>query len=348
MDMKKIVCAILAAGALAACSKTEPVYESTREIGFTPFARSTTKAAENTADYNDELPVYVFANAGTAAAAPGDYTEAFLADAKFAHRNDLDTDVFGGVTEDGTASPYYWPNVKKLVFAGYSDACNAHDCKPAMNFTDGTLCIKGYVQSAGTAKKGDNDLMWFPTTSPYGKQTPAVPVTMYHACSWITVRLCGDAVTAKSGSEWKITDITINGLTTRGDVDCVGQTATWSLSAAAEDVNNGFVVFSGSKALTTQATEAGYEDIPDNTIVLPQTATDMDITYSYVTPAGATISETANVSLALDKTNAPAEGANDWKAGYHYIYTVTITASEILIQPSSAKWTEQTIPETTI
>lgn len=340
--MKKIVFAIMAAAALAACSKSEVEYTQTEEIGFAPFSKTSTKAAESTSDYNDDLPIYVYANAGTQAAAPGDYTEAFLAKAKFAHRSDLSDNIFGG-----DPYPYYWPNVKKLVFAGYSEACNSAACESRMDFATNTLEIDGYVQAGGTAKKGDNDLMWFPTTAPYGKGTASVPVTMYHACSWITIKVGGDATTAKSDNEWQVKNITINGLTTKGDVDCVGETATWTLSADAADKNQTFVVFSGTQNLSTTATKDGFENVVDNTVVLPQTATDMDITYSYTSPAGAEISETANVSLALDKSETPAAGANDWKAGYHYTYTVTITASEILIQPTAQTWTEYTpaIPE---
>lgn len=335
--MKKIFISLLAVAALAACTKSGVEYTQTEEIGFAPYSITASKAAESTADYNDALPIYVYANAGTAETAPGDYNEAFLAKAEFANRTDLADNIFGG-----NPNPYYWPNVKKLVFAGYSKACNAASCTSRMNFTSNTLEIDGYVQAAGTATKGDNDLMWFPTTAPYGKGTAYVPVTMYHACSWITIKIGGDATTAKSGKEWKVKNITINGLTTKGNVKCVGQTAEWTLSTDGEDKNKTFVVFDGTQNLGEAATNVGFETIPDNTVVLPQTATDMDITYSYISQAGSEITETANVPLALDKSDSPAAEANDWKAGYHYIYTVTITASEILIQPVADPWTEYT------
>lgn len=336
---------MMAVAALAACTKSEVQYEPAGEIGFAPFSETSTKAAESTTDYNDELALYVFANAGTADAAPGDYTEAFLDNAKFGNRAGLADNIFGGDPD-----PYYWPNVKKLVFAGVSQACNVNTPDgviPKMDFKTNTLSIDGYVQSPGTTLNGDNDLMWFSTTAPYGKQTAAVPVKMSHACSWITVKLCGDAVTAKAGSAWEITNITINGLTTKGDVELGATTesadgspnAAWTLSEEASYKNQTFVVFNGNKPLTTAATEAGYETIANNTVVLPQGTTNMDITYSYETPAGDEISETANVSLAYN-------GTEPWKAGYHYIYTVTIKASEILIEPSSKTWTDGgTIPD---
>lgn len=343
---------MMAVAALAACTKSEVQYEPAGEIGFAPFSEGATKAAEGTKDYNDALPLYVFANAGTAEAAPGDYTEAFLSNAKFGNRTDLDDNIFGG-----DPNPYYWPNVKKLVFAGVSQACNINATEngatPTMDFEDNELTVTGYVQSPGTAVAGDNDLMWFSTTIPYGKQTAAIPVTMSHACSWITVKVYGDAVTA-GATPWTITNITINGLTTKGDVvlgttttdDNGSPNAAWTLSTDNTDKNKTFEVFNGSTPLTTTA--KALETTANNTIVIPQTATNMDITYQYTSPAGTTISETANVSLALDKSATPPTGANDWKAGYHYTYTVKITASEILIQPDAKTWTETTVPEVAI
>lgn len=344
-DMKKIIISMMAVAALASCTKSEVQYEPAGEIGFAPFTEGATKAAIDDVNYPTGLNMYVFA-------ATTDNTEGtanFINKGEFTFKQAADGKNLWG----GTPSSYYWPNVKKLYFAGVSKSGNVASATTAMNFNTNKLSITGYEPGAGSANKGSNDLMWFSKTAEYGKGTPYVHVDMSHACSWITVKVYGDAVTAGT-TPWKVTNITINGLTTKGDVvlgatttdDNGSPNAAWTLSNVDTDKNKTFVVFNGSTSLKTTAT--ALETTANNTIVIPQTATNMDITYQYTSPAGATISETANVSLALDKSATPPTGANDWEAGYHYTYTVKITASEILIQPDAKTWTETTAPEVAI
>ena len=271
----------------------------------------------------------------------------------------------------GTPEAYYWPNVKHLYFAGISKSGNVESLSatgnsPAisMDFSgNGTLTINGYEPGTGTAE-GDNDLMWFSKTSAYGKGTDYVHVDMYHTCSWITVKVLGDNVTAtyttgegesvKEHIGWKIHNITIKGITTKGNVTLTNNSstttgtiihtpgATWTLSTAASDINKSIIVFNET-ATTFTTTATALENTANNTIVLPQASTNMDITYSYTSPAGTTITETANVSLALDKTAGATAETNKWKPGYHYTYTVQITASEILIQPEAKTWNDSNI-----
>ena len=170
--------------------------------------------------------------------------------------------------------------------------------------------------------------MWFPTTDEsYGKGTVSVPVVMKHACSWITVKMAGD-------SKYTITDIHIEGLTTKGNVD-LNTAADWTLSTDAADQNKTFTVYSNAtgKALSTTATAEGFENIVNNTVVLPeQVPGTLSITYHFVSQAGEVIEETVTGSLKFNDDKA-------WVAGTHYIYTVTITASQILIAPTVETWT---------
>ena len=329
---------MMAVAALAACTKSEAQYEPTREIGFAPFSETSTKAAIDDVNYPTGLNMYVFA----ATTDNTDGTANFINKGEFTFKQAADGKNLWG----GTPSPYYWPNVKKLYFAGVSKSGNVASATTAMDFNTNKLSITGYEPGAGSADKGSNDLMWFSKTAEYGKGTPYVHVDMSHACSWITVKVCGDAVTA--GSEpWTITNITINDLTTKGDV-VLGATTTeangspnaaWTLSNVDTDKNKTFEVFNGSTPLTTTAT--ALETIANNTIVIPQGTTNMDITYKYKSPAGKEITEIANVSLAYSNSEP-------WKAGYNYTYTVKITASEILVQPDAKTWTETTVPEVAI
>ena len=154
---------------------------------------------------------------------------------------------------------------------------------------------------------------------------------MKHACSWITVKMAGDEWTA---GRYTITDIHIEGLTTKGNVD-LNTVADWTLSTDAADLNKTFSVFSNATgtALSTAATEVGFENIANNTVVLPeQVPGTLSITYHFVSQAGEKIEETVTGSLKF-------KGEDTWVAGTHYIYTVTITASQILIAPTVETWT---------
>ena len=251
---------MMAVAALAACTKSEVQYEPAGEISFAPVSKLNTKAAVTTTDYPDALNMYVFANAGEADAALSTFAEPYFANAEFAHGSHA-TNVFGGVT------PYYWPNVKELIFSGYSKSGNVESLNPKPTYTlnNGVweINMTGYAPTPGTATLGDNDLMWFPTTAQsYGKPADAeftVEVEMKHACSWVTINVKGDATTGKDGTTWKINDLTINDLAEKGDV-ILGQTAAWTPSATTAP----FEVFEGEKALTTEYvdyTKLSYTDL---------------------------------------------------------------------------------------
>ena len=115
--MKKIFLSIVAVAAIAACTKSEVVYDTPEEIGFVPVAKLNTKAAVAGTDYPDALNMYIFANAGLGST----YDEVYFKNAEFEHKTSDATNVFSGTT------PYYWPNVKKLIFSGYSKSGRIFD-----------------------------------------------------------------------------------------------------------------------------------------------------------------------------------------------------------------------------
>ena len=332
--MKKIIISMMAVAALAACTKSEVQYEPAGEISFAPVSKLNTKAAVTTTDYPDALNMYVFANAGEADAALSTFAEPYFANAEFAHGSHA-TNVFGGVT------PYYWPNVKELIFSGYSKSGNVESLNPKPTYTlnNGVweINMTGYAPTPGTATLGDNDLMWFPTTAQsYGKPADAeftVEVEMKHACSWVTINVKGDATTGKDGTTWKINDLTINDLAEKGDV-ILGQTAAWTPSATTAP----FEVFEGEKALTTEYvdyTKLSYTDL----ILVPQDTKTLTITYEFVSQAGL---DPIQEVKTIDLTYTNDEG---WKPGVHYTYNITIGTQEILIEPTVKVWDTVTAPD---
>ena len=72
------------------------------------------------------------------------------------------------------------------------------------------------------------------------------------------------------------------------------------------------------------------------------------VSYSFVPQEGVeAIKETKTLSLTIgDKTDLTTRF---WESGKHYIYTIKITATEILINPEVAEWVDATVtPGTTI
>ena len=332
--MKKIFFSLFAVAAVAACTKSEVAFEQPDAIGFQVVTGKMTKAAVSDNVYPETLNMYVFAMTEVDTTPQGQAEKTYAPNTKADYLKNAEfakvlQNLWGGWLNG--AYPYYWPNVKKLYFAGVSKSGNVNnDAEPT--YSDGTITINGYQSGNGTAAKGDNDLMWFPTTDEsYAKGTPSVPVVMKHACSWITVKMAGNEWTA---GRYTITDIHIEGLTTKGDV-ALNDVADWTLSTNAADQNKTFTVYSNAtgKALSTTATEVGFENIVNNTVVLPeQVPGTLSITYEFESQAGETIEETVTGSLKFN-------GEAAWVAGTHYIYTVTITASQILIAPTVQTWT---------
>ena len=370
--MKKIFFSIVAIAALAACSKSEVAYEPTDEIGFSVVAGNITKSVVDGNVYPTELDMYVFAETTDNTDAEANY----ILNAPFTHRTEKvgTTDVWEGKNQS-----YYWPNVKKLHFAGYSDAGKAngsYDCQT------GVLSITDYTPKKGAEaeKEGANDLMWFPSTKltnsdGYGKLVnDFVPVYMYHTCAWITFIVKGDTVTS---NKYTVTNLTMTGIDQTANVTCsatgdgadhekivpnivwkantdktVADDATEEQKQAIEYV----VPMSGNITLGATGkdveTNAAYDPAANaggNVVVIPQVPGKLNLTYTYKSTTLDDIVEKVeglDLALAIDPNSAdsnnPTKGPAEWLPGKHYIYTITIKANEILIAPSvPVDWDDQ-------
>ena len=142
--MKKIFISIVAVAALAACSKSEVAYEPTDEIGFSVVAGNITKSVVDGNVYPTSLGMYVFAETTDNTEAEANY----ILNGLFIHRDTKveGTDVWGGST------PYYWPNIKTLHFAGYSDAGNVNG---SYNCQTGVLSISNYTPKKGATAEDE-------------------------------------------------------------------------------------------------------------------------------------------------------------------------------------------------
>ena len=335
----------MAVAALAACTKSEVAYEAPAEIGFSVVAGNITKAVVDGTTYPTDLNMFIYAWTEGSTAAAADY----IANGEFEYRKAIDgTNVWGGET------PYYWPNVNKLYFAGYSASGNA-STKAEYNCQSDLLTITDYTPG----NTGANDLMWFPKTDDsYGKSTTFVPVSMYHTCAWVTFLVKGDEVTSNVDNPYTITELKMTAVDQTATVKCSNATnpkIVWSANTdkTGTDAEYGVTLKNGSIALTQTAkdveTDAAYAaaqgTTSSNIVVIPQVPGKLNLTYTYKSSTNATITETVeNLDLALTKETADATtatGPGSWEAGKHYIYTITIKANEILIAPTPVDWDDE-------
>ena len=337
--MKKIFISLLAVAAIAACTKSEVQYEPAGEIGFKAVAGNITKTAVDGEVYPTTLNMYVFAETTDNTAATANY----IAKGEFKHKKAVGgTEVWGGIT------PYYWPNTKNLHFAGYSKSGNVETATVNYNCNTNVLTINGYTPGVGT----DNDLMFFPTTelgnaTGFDKNTEFVEVEMYHTCAWISFKVKGDEVTGATGSKYAVTNLTITHIDATADLTCTGSTIAWSNNTAVDATS---AVLTSSVSLDGTGLDGAEakiaETTPNSTVLIPQVPGKLNMTYTYISAAGATITETVTgLDLGLDTRVEDANTGDTvnktpWEAGKHYIYTITIKANEILIAPTPAEWTD--------
>ena len=348
--MKKILSICLAAAAFVGCTSTGVEFDTPNEIGFTAVANNSTRAVVDGEVYPTDLDMYVYAWTAGQTTPTVDYINNGL----FGHRDDKveGKDVWGGKT-----TPYYWPNVNRLHFAGYS----ASGTKTSASYDAATdkLTIAGYTPGTATAA-GANDLMYFPSTAAaqstgyLGKETASVPVVMYHTCSWITFLVKGDDVTANS--TYQVTGLTITDIDNNATVACgpctgVDKVATAVVWGGDADDNEDaktatlpVTLADDLDVLTKDAinVETAAEYVPadgteGNLVVIPQVPGKLTLRYTYESSTGATITEEV---VGIDLKIAEVADDNVWEPGKHYIYTITIKANEILIAPSAGDWTD--------
>ena len=330
--MKKVFYIALAALAFAACAKTEANFAPAEQITFKPVAKYDTKAAVEGTQFIADQNFYVFANTVNDAK----YFTKISFEPTSATQNDLT--VYSGNPAQ------YWPNVVALKFAGYTASGNTADAAYELDKEFKKLTVKNYNQPKPTEVDAKNDFMWFfdcgSDGEGYVKQTPAIEPMMKHACSWITINVMADPELVAYWNDLQVINIHFVDLHETGTVtfpNTENGVASWDYAgqAATSYVN----VLTNPKAIAaTPATVSDvveFADVLKNTIVLPQTPTNLSVTYTYTTPAGVTgFTETKVLPLNWDGTNNTA-----WQPGKHYTYNLTLTAEEIKIAPTSSDWT---------
>ena len=328
--MKKIFISLFAVAALAACTKSEVQYEPAGEIGFAPVKDYVTKAqgVEGDLDEDQKLGIWAYWDKDGSVASVTDYTaydDNYLVNALFADKSG---------SWGGSPTGYPWPVNGALVFAGYTtpgdgvitlDDNNAETTgtEVSYNLANDTMIFSNYKNDA------EFDLCWFGRTANsynYRASGTAVPVTLSHALSWISIAVYGEGSTIG----WKITSIEWK-VPTAGTATCIGTSATWNNptypDTATDILTNDHTIAAG----TTANGKTTGTKITDN-LVIPSTPVELTVNYSFKVN-GVEKSDSKTVSLKLDDTNS-----TEWASGVHYTYTLAFKANEILVAPSYGEW----------
>lgn len=328
--MKKIFISLLAVAALAACTKSEVALDDPAEIGFAPVTGNITKASGLSGNLanTQELGIYAFWNktvdlgTETSVAVPQDgyaaYNDNYLVNALFTAKSG---------SWGGSPTGYPWPVNGALVFAGYTtpgDAVLAAD-KVSYDLAADKMTFTGYTNN-------EFDLCWFGRTANsynYRASGTAVPVTLSHALSWISISVYGEGSSIGwtiNSLEWKVP--------TAGTATCVGTSATWdpltTPATATNILTNPHTIAAGT---TTDGKTTGTK-ITDN-LVIPTTPVELTVNYTFMVN-GVEKSDSKKVSLKLNEGNTQA-----WESGVHYTYTLQFKANEILVAPSYGEWAEK-------
>ena len=344
--MKKVLTAVLAIAAMAACTKSNVEFNQQNEIAFQPVTQKATKAAVVGTNYpTDEaynFKVWAWwAEAGKTNVA--DFNTVYINDQEFTHKENV---VWGGVT------PYYWPTTGSLYFAGYSPASvqkpisvNGQTVNSiSYNKDSKILTATAYEQSSDISNTVD--FMWFHLTDQsYDRNTESVPVKFHHALSWLSFRF--NLQTSATPKSWTVKSVKLTGIETKGNFTATkGATANEQGNAYWDewDETKEVQVYSNATGYTVTHVTTPYsptaddrsvlENTKNGVIVIPQPCAPADakvvIEFQQVAPSGAIVPQTK--TLDLGKTG------DAWLPGKHYIYTVTFGAEEILIAPTVVDW----------
>jgi hypothetical protein len=80
-------------------------------------------------------------------------------------------------------------------------------------------------------------------------------------------------------------------------------------------------------------------------VVIPQSVKGLEVSYNFVSQKGATEATNIVIDETLPISLTPTDAPTTWDAGKHYTYTITLTAQQILVEPTVSEWVNGGEPE---
>ena len=304
--MKKFyVFAAVAIAALASCTKSEVVYDQgQQEIGFRQFTGAMTKATNLSTLEGGPTTMGVFAHIYAS-----DPYQPYFSNAKFVVRSGNN---WGGET------PRYWPLQDSLDFTIYAP------------YVDGTTYDKTYKKLTVTVADNTTDQhdFMYGTQRYIRKKKPAsggVPVVLKHALSKVSVQIQSSNV----DNLFKVTKVEIVDPIQNGKFFVTYGENSTSIAMEPGSTKGTVETYSGQEKALTSSSWVDF----GSKLVFP------------LAPNAATNEVTNKAKLRItynmeDATGLKAEVelSDRWESGKHYIYNVTLTATEILLTPTVEDW----------
>lgn len=337
--MKKLFVTFLAVASVIACTKSNVEFEETTEIGLKPVAHNVTKSMMTGTEFqtSESFNVWAFYKqlpAGTTIEkwqAATDVKQTTYIDEK-TFENVKDTKTWHGVTS------YYWPKVGSLLFTAYYPT--SAEGKVSYEFSDevavengenipakNQMVITDYPQSRVASTGYSEDLMYANMT-PSSYSANNVALTFKHALSWISVVLVKSSATPDNATI-TVSSVEFTNVKPQGDAVVNGANEIeWTAEGTAANVN---VVESAQTLAKGNTAQLAYEPL-----FIPQAMNDMVITYNIKSGDGSNFTEVKTITLNTLKSGEKTY--TNWEPGKHYIYTITIGTTEILIEPSVTDW----------
>ena len=207
---------------------------------------------------------------------------------------------------DGTAhKPYYWPLNEVLDFIVYAP----HNASAAL--TTNVLTIP--VDNTGADQK--DVLYGAEKLVDKAKQADAYAVNMKHALTWIEVNIVADQDGVLNVTKLDLTDIVPSGTLNVNYTTADAPVLSWTNPGTAAPVS----VYTGA---------VGTTKVTKDFLIIPA-AEQTSFALTYTLNGGSSL----NTTLEID-------GA--WKAGFKYVYNISVAASEIKITPTVLPWDETT------
>lgn len=361
--MKKVFVTFLAVASVIACTKSNVEFEETTEIGLKPVAHNVTKSMMIGTSFapSESFNVWAFykqVNPGTSIAdwqKSAENQTTYIDEKEFVNK---DATTWKGKTS------YYWPKMGSLLFAGYYPTTIANQVEYTFNATDNKMVISNYEPkrvvnpAEGKTTTYTEDLM-------YANMTPAsviknnVSLVFKHALSWITVKAMKNTAdgptivlnSVKFSGIYPKGTATINNVPTSSTAD--GKTVytfdeiKWDTDLQDNSPKDVEVQEEECEVLKadgkTKETVDGVKlsgteyKLPYEPLFIPQGMNKLTIVYTIISEDGSQFKETKELVLANVK-DSNSKAYNNWEAGKHYTYTITIGTDEILIAPTVTDW----------
>ena len=351
--MKKIIFALAAVAALAACSKSEAQYDDIQqEFTLTPVTKNITKSmiTGNKFPTTESFNVWAWykqVDPGSTIAewTPSDNEHLYISEGEFVRVSGAN-DTWKGKTS------YYWPKVGSLLFAGYYPTTIDDNVEYNFNSTQNEMVFKNIRERIVEEDGYSEDIMYFNITEKSSNSGP-VPVIFKHALSWITVNLSRPSDNA-GGAEYPkilVNSVTFTKVNPQGTGTVTGTDGTieWETNGTVQNP----VVTPAAGVVLTKAVQKQAEPlfIPQDLIPDDEATTDVNeamelqVNYTIFSSANEYFTETYSVDLAgmTGTTNSGTTTLNAWEPAKHYTYNISISLEEILIAPTVEDWTDLTV-----